>query len=418
VPEQHVYQLVSHLFRHEAGRMAAVLTRLLGFNSFSAAEDLVQDTLLQAMSTWKIKGIPENPSAWLYTVAKRKAIDFIRQQKIHEQHHTEIGLALKSEWTLSPTINRLFLDNEIEDSLLRMVFACCHPAIPYESQVALTLKTLCGLSIGEIANCFLTNDETITKRLYRAREKIREENLTLETPAPAKLPGRMDAVLHSLYLLFNEGYNSCHTDHVIRQDLCLEAMRLCLLLVQNKITNTPKANALLALMCFQASREESRISSDGSIILLKDQDRRRWHQPLIEKGKYFLEQAAQGEDFSEYHIEAAIAGCHLKAQTFQETDWEQIFQLYAALAQLKPSPVVELNKAIALGYASSPTDGLAALKKITALQDHYLLHAAIGDFQFTLRNFEEARKCYTKAIALTHSHAEKKLLAQKVLTCG
>jgi predicted RNA polymerase sigma factor len=224
--------------------------------------------------------------------------------------------------------------------------------------------------------------------------------------------------LHSLYLLFNEGYNSCHTDHVIRQDLCLEAMRLCLLLVQNKITNTPKANALLALMCFQASREESRISSDGSIILLKDQDRRRWHQPLIEKGKYFLEQAAQGEDFSEYHIEAAIAGCHLKAQTFQETDWEQIFQLYAALAQLKPSPVVELNKAIALGYASSPTDGLAALKKITALQDHYLLHAAIGDFQFTLRNFEEARKCYTKAIALTHSHAEKKLLAQKVLTCG
>ncbi len=418
MPERHVHQLVSHLFRHEAGRMAAVLTRLLGFNSLQAAEDLVQDTLLQAMSTWKIKGIPENPSAWLYTVAKRKAIDFIRQQKIHEQHHTEIGLVLKSEWTLSPTVNQFFLDNEIEDSVLRMIFACCHPTIPYESQIALTLKTLCGLSVGEIANCFLTNEETITKRLYRAREKIREGNLTLEIPEPSKLPGRMDAVLHSLYLLFNEGYNSSNTDQLIRNDLCLEAMRLCLLLVRNKITNIPKANALLALMCFQASREESRINKDGSIILLKDQDRSRWHQPLIEKGKFFLEQAAQGEDFSEYHIEAAIAGCHSQARSFRNTDWDQILQLYTVLAQLKPSPVIELNKAIALGYARSATEGLAALQKIGALQGHYLLHAAIGDFQLAVKNFDEARKCYTKAIALTHSNAEKKLLEKKVLTCG
>ena len=198
--------------------MASVLTRLLGFNALDAAEDIVQDTLLQAMSTWKFKGIPENPSAWLYSVAKRKAIDAIRQHKIHEQHHSKINLALKSEWTLAPTVNNLFLENEIEDAQLRMIYACCHPSIPYESQLALTLKTLCGLSIAEIANSFLTNEETITKRLYRAREKIRIENITLEAPVPDHLPGRLDAVLHSLYLLFNEGYNSSHPDQLIRHD--------------------------------------------------------------------------------------------------------------------------------------------------------------------------------------------------------
>jgi len=272
--------------------MAAVLTRLLGFHALELAEDIVQDTLLQAMSTWKFKGVPENPSAWLYTVAKRKAIDTIRQQKIHEQLHSEISLLLKSEWTLSPTVNQLFLDNEIEDSQLRMIFACCHPSIPYESQIALTLKTLCGLSISEIAHSFLTNNETITKRLYRAREQIREENISLEVPVPASLPGRLDAVMHSLYLLFNEGYNSSHPDQLIRHDLCGEAMRLCLLLVNNPVTHIPKVDALLALMCFQASRSEARTYNDGAIVLLKDQDRSRWSQPLIEKGKYYLEQAA------------------------------------------------------------------------------------------------------------------------------
>ena len=412
--EQQVNNLIGHLFRHEAGKMAAVLTRLLGFNSLDLAEDIVQDTLLQAMSTWKFKGIPENPAAWLYTVAKRKAIDAIRQQKIHEQHHSEIGLALKSEWTLSPTVNQLFLSNEIEDSQLRMIFACCHPSIPYESQLALTLKTLCGLSIAEIANSFLTNTETITKRLYRAREKIREEKITLEAPVPANLPGRLDAVLHSLYLLFNEGYNSSHPDQLIRHDLCAEAMRLCLLLVNNPVTTVPKAKALLALMCFQASRADARIHADGSIILLKDQDRSRWSQPLIEKGKYYLENAAEGDAFSDYHIEAAIAGSHARAKSFDETDWVQIHQLYSVLAEIKPSPIVELNKAIAIGYANSPVAGLAALQNIPDLQHHYLYHSAIGDFHAALGDVEQARRSYETALTLTASNAEKKLLRSKL----
>jgi RNA polymerase sigma factor (sigma-70 family) len=415
--EEQVNNLIGHLFRHEAGKMAAVLTRLLGFNSLDLAEDIVQDTLLQAMSTWKFKGIPENAPAWLYTVAKRKAIDAIRQQKIHEQHHSEIGLALKSEWTLSPTVNQLFLRNEIEDSQLRMIFACCHPSIPYESQLALTLKTLCGLSVAEIANSFLTNAETITKRLYRAREKIREEKITLETPIPANLPGRLDAVLHSLYLLFNEGYNSSHPDQLIRHDLCAEAIRLCLLLVNNTITTVPKAKALLALMCFQASREEARIHADGSIILLKDQDRSRWSQPLIEKGKYYLENAAEGDELTQYHIEAAIAGCHARAKEFNDTDWGQIHQLYSILSAITPSPVVDLNKAIAIGYADSPIAGLAALQGIHDLQNHYLYHSAVGDFHAALGNAEQARGSYEIALGLTVSNAEKKLLQLKIDKC-
>lgn len=413
--EQHVSQLVGHLFRHEAGKMAAVLARLLGFNSLELAEDIVQDTLLQALSTWKIKGVPENPQAWLYTVAKRKALDVIRQKKIHEQHHTEIGLALKSEWTLFPTVNHLFLENEIEDSQLRMIFACCHPAIPYESQIALTLKTLCGLSIAEIANSFLTNGETITKRLYRAREKIREENISLEAPVPAHLPGRIDAVIDSLYLLFNEGYNSSHPDSLIRHDLCSEAMRLCLLVVNNKVTSVPKAKALLALMCFQASRSEARTQRDGTIILLKDQDRSHWNTVLIEKGKYYLELAAEGDEFSEYHIEAAIAGCHMRAASFKETDWEQILQLYTFLSEIKPGVVVELNKAIAIGYARSSAAGLQALKNISGMTEHYLYHSAMGDFYVDVGNIEEARTCYQQAISLTSSNTEKELLQRKLL---
>ncbi len=412
--EQQVNQLIGHLFRHESGKMVAVLTRLLGFQQFDLAEDIVQDTLLKAMSTWKIKGTPENPSAWLYAVAKRRAIDALRQHQMHEHHHSKIAQALKSEWTLSPAVKSFFLEDEIEDSQLRMIFACCHPSIPFESQIALTLKTLCGLTTAEIANSFLTGEETIIKRIYRAREKIREEKISLEAPIPATMPGRLDAVLHTLYLLFNEGYNSSHPNQLIRHDLCEEAMRLCLLLVNNSITKTPKAQALLALMCFQASREEARLGDDGSITLLKDQDRSRWSKQLIEKGKYYLEHAAEGNMFSEYHIEAAIAGCHAAAPTFQKTDWKSIQQLYTVLSKLKPGPVVELNKAIAIGYGESAASGLKALEEIKDLENRYLYHAAKGDFLSELGHLKKARLSYEQALSLTTSNTEKNLLQKKL----
>jgi RNA polymerase sigma factor (sigma-70 family) len=394
--------------------MAAVLTRIVGLQNLDLAQDLVQDTLLKAINTWKIKGIPENPSAWLYTVAKRKALDAIRQQKIHTEIESDLAKAFQSEWTMAPAVKHLFFDHEIEDSQLRMMFACCHPAIPYESQIALTLKTLCGLSVSEIAHSFLTHDETITKRLYRAREKIREEKINLEIPSTQTLLSRLETVLHTLYLLFTEGYNSSNPDELIRHDLCEEAMRLCLLLTKKPLTDLSNTRALMALMCFQASRADARLTSSGNIILLKHQDRRLWSQSLIEKGNEFLNASASGDVLSEYHLEAAIAACHAQAQTFEDTDWKRILNLYELLSSIKSDPFVEMNKAIVLGLAESPEKGLEALKGIVGLENNSIYHAAVGDFLHQLKNTDEAKLYYTTAIGLTKSKSEIDLLQEKI----
>jgi RNA polymerase sigma factor (sigma-70 family) len=411
--EQKVDVLVGHLFRREAGKMTAVLTRLLGFGNFESAQDIVQDTLLKAVTVWKYKGIPDNPPAWLYTVAKRKAIDALRQYKLRESIHQSISEALQSEWTLSPTVHQLFMDNEIEDSQLRMIFACCHPSIPYESQLSLTLKTLCGLSVSEIARNFLTTEETIAKRLYRAREKIRSEKIDMEVPSGDELTRRLDAVLHTLYLFFNEGYNSSHPEQLIRQEMCEEAIRLALLLTRNPITNVPSANALLALMCFQASREEARLGDSGQIILLKDQDRSRWNKKLIEKGLYHLDVATEKDSVSEYHLEAAIGACHAMANNFKATDWARIHTLYDVLYKIKPGPVVELNRAIALGYSVSAQAGLESLLMIKGLEETYLYYAALGDFYNEINDPENSRAAYEKAIGLVTSRRERELLMKK-----
>jgi RNA polymerase sigma-70 factor (ECF subfamily) len=394
--------------------MAAVLTRIVGFQNLDLAQDLVQDTLLKAINTWKIKGIPENPTAWLYTVAKRKAVDAIRQKKTHHEIESELAKAFQSEWTLAPAVKHLFFDHEIEDSQLRMMFACCHPAIPYESQIALTLKTLCGLSVSEIAHCFLTNDETITKRLYRAREKIREEKIDLEIPSAATLISRLETVLHSLYLLFTEGYNSSHPDQLIRHDLCEEAMRLCLLLTRNPLSDLPNTRALMALMCYQASRADARLSAAGNIVLLKHQDRTLWNKPLIEKGNAYLNASAQGDAFSEYHLEAAIAACHARAESFETTDWKGMLSLYELLASIKSDHIVEMNKAIVLGLAVSPQQALEELEKIQTLKNNSIYHAALGDFYEQTKKTTQAKQHYEQAIGLTKSKSEIELLQQKI----
>ncbi|NJN43070.1 MAG: sigma-70 family RNA polymerase sigma factor [Flammeovirgaceae bacterium] len=338
-----VHQLVGHLFRQEAGKMAAVLTRIFGLHNIEQAEDIVQDTLLQALSAWKFKGIPENPQAWLYTVAKNKTVDLLRTQKRRHEIENDISVLLKTEWTLVPTVKNHFLKNEIDDSQLRMIFACCHPSIPYESQIALTLKTLCGLSTSEIASGFLTNEETISKRIYRAKEKFKTENIQLEVPVN-DLETRLDAVLKSLYLLFNEGYNSNSTNEIIREDLCSEAMRLCILLTENEITGQPQSFALLSLMCLQASRFDARLDDQGEIILLKDQDRSKWNSKLIGKGIEYLKQSQSKQGATEYHLEASIAACHALAEDFDATNWKYIYNVYCELSMIKPSPVIEMNK--------------------------------------------------------------------------
>ncbi len=408
-----VSKLLDHLFRHESGKMVAVLSRLFGFKNLETAQDIVQDTLLQAMNTWSYKGIPENPSAWLYKTAKNKAIDLLRREK----KFSEISPLLRSEHSLTISVHNLFLENEIEDSQLRMIFACCHPAIPEDSQVALTLKTLCGLSVNEIAKAYLTNEETIAKRIYRSKEKIKTGHIELEVPVGDELHQRLDVVLKTLYLLFNEGYNSSQPDWLIRDDLCYEAMRLCYILSEHPNTGLPRTNALLALICLQASRLPARIDDNGNIILLKRQDRTKWNKDLIKKGLYYIEMATDGQEITTYHLEAAIASLHAVAPSFEKTDWASIYHLYETLYSISPSPVIALNKAIASAYAISKENALTELLRIKGLDNYYLFHATAGEMYAGLNRKTEARKFFQRAYDLTLSQSEKQLLLEKISLC-
>jgi RNA polymerase sigma factor (sigma-70 family) len=416
-PTNDITQLVDHLFRHESGKMIAVLSRLLGLQNLEMAQDIVQDTLLQAMNTWRFKTIPDNPSAWLYRVAKNKAIDFLRREKQFKNISPQYSYLLESEYTLSSTVNNLFLENEIQDSQLRMMFACCHPVITEESQIALTLKTLCGLSVNEIAKAFLTTDETIAKRIYRAKEKIKAEKIELDVPQSNELAIRTDSVLKSLYLLFNEGYKSSNPDKLIREDLCEEAMRLCFLLTQHSLTALPRTKALLALMCFQASRLDARLDDKNNIILLKHQDRSKWNRSLISKGFELMEESTEPFEVSAYNLEAAIASQHATARSFEQTDWKTIYHLYEMLYQLQPNPVVAMNKAIASSYAISKQNALQELQQIKGLENHHVYYASIAEVYFDLDNKEEAKKFFKKALELTSSSFDQQLLMNKIRSC-
>ena len=414
---RNINQLVDHLFRHESGKMIAVLSRLLGLQNIEIAQDIVQDTLLQAMSTWSYKSIPDNPSAWLYRVAKNKAIDFLRREKKFKEVSPQYSYLLQSEYTLASTVNNLFLKNEIEDSQLRMMFACCHPSIQEESQIALTLKTLCGLSVNEISKAFLTTEETIAKRIYRAKEKIKAEKIELEVPQNDELSTRVDTVLKSLYLLFNEGYKSSNPDKLIREDLCEEAMRLCFLLTQHSLTALPRTKALLALMCFQASRLDARLDDKSNIILLKHQDRSKWNRSLMSKGFELMEESTEPFEVSAYHLEAAIASQHAAARSFEQTNWKSIYHLYEMLYQLQPNPIIAMNKAIASSYAISKENALKELQKIKGLEDHHLYYTSIGEIYFDLENKPEAKKFFEKALKLTSSGYDQQLLITRISNC-
>ncbi|MCX6317669.1 MAG: sigma-70 family RNA polymerase sigma factor [Bacteroidetes bacterium] len=412
-----VNQLVDHLFRQESGKMIAILSKLVGFQNLETAQDIVQDTLVQAMSVWSFNSIPDNPTGWLHRVARNKAIDYIRREKKFRTISPQYAYLLESEWALSSTVHQLFLENEIHDSQLRMMFACCHPSIAPESQVALILKTLCGLSTSEIARSFLTGEDTITKRIYRAREKIKSEKIEMDVPSGNELGERLDAVLRSLYLLFNEGYNSSHPDWLIREDLCQEAMRLCLLLTEHAHTGYPRVKALLSLMCFQASRLPARLDDKGNIILLKYQDREKWYRPLIQKGFEYLDDSSHPFEISPFQLEAAIASLHAAAPSFEKTDWTRIHQLYEWLYQLQPNPVVAMNKAIAAAYAISPQESLRLLQEVQGLEKNHIYHACLGEVYLDLHNGPQAKHSFEQALTLTTSRSEQLLLQQKISLC-
>jgi RNA polymerase sigma factor (sigma-70 family) len=411
-------QTLDHLFRHEAGKMVAVLTRLFGFPNMQQAEDIVQDTILKALESWKYGKMPENPQAWLYYTAKNKVIDLIRRQQVRHKIEHELSFLLTSEYSLVPTINEIFTENEIRDSQLRMMFACCHPSFSKESQIALTLNTLCGLNVREIADAFLTSEETIRKRIYRTKEKLRSEKITLDYPGVEAMAERMEAVLKTLYLLFNEGYHSSHPEKLIREDLCAEAMRLTLLLTENRKTDLPYASALLALMCFQSSRFNARIDDQGLIILLKDQDRTQWNRQLIAKGNQYLNLAASGEMLHEYHIEAAIASIHANSVDYGDTDWKMILQLYNLLLEKVYNPVVALNRCLVIGETDGYARAIIELQKMEGMEENRLYNTSLGEMH--LKNGEKiiARTYFEKALSRTLSAAERKLINAKISLCN
>lgn len=395
--------------------MIAVLTRIFGIHNLEMAEDVVQEAFLKATQVWRFE-IPENPSAWLMRVARNKAIDVMRRQQNFRHYSTEVSSRLQHE--AETTIDQFFHDAEISDSQLRMIFTCCHPSLKEEDQVALTLKTISGFGVREIARALLTNEETIQKRLYRAKQFIISNKIDFEIPAGKELNKRLETVHSILYLVFNEGYNSTKSDELIQYDLCAEAMRLCKVLAEHPTIQSPSTPALLSLMCFHAARFQSRLDENNSIILLSQQDRTKWNHELIKVGSSYLNISSRGNTLSVYHIESAIAAEHALAKRFEDTNWKRLLQLYDLLLHIKPSPIVELNRAVVLaetGGVEAAIEKILEIDKIESLiNSHYIYGAVLGDLYKRSNQPEKATEYLLEAFRLTTSDVEKKLITAKL----
>jgi len=403
--EQH--ELIPHLFRNEYRKIVSVLCKLFGIAHIETAEDIASDTFLLAAETWGIRGLPENPTAWLYFVAKNKAINHLKRNDLFRDKIAP-QIAPKEE-AEEMTID--LSEQAIEDSQLQMMFAICHPAIGQEAQVGLALRILCGFGIEEIADAFLSGKETINKRLFRAKEKLRTEAVTIALPGRDEIGRRMDTVITMLYLLFNEGYYSQSQNVQLRKDLCWEAMRLTRLLLDNPLTNRPEVNALFSLMCFHASRFESRTDASGEIVLYEEQDERSWDQELITQGNYYLNLAATGATVTRYHLEAGIAFWHT-IKTDLNGKWAQILQLYNHLLSIHYSPIAALNRTYALARVKGAAAGIAEAEQLD-LGGSHLYHLLLGelykdgDKRKSLHHLEQA-------MSLARSAPEQRLIASKI----
>ncbi len=400
---------IDHLFRQESGKMTAVLTKLLGFEKLEVAEDIVQDTFIQAFENWKFNGVPDNPQGWLYTVAKNKATDYLRREQVKRRVDTNLKTAIPVEYTITAHLEKAFY--EIKDNQLQMLFAVCHPAIPMDAQVALALKTLGGFSAAEIARAFLTNEEVINKRLYRAKDKIRKAGIKLEIPSGKNLEPRIASVLKTIYLLYNEGYHSSSTETVIRKDLCLEAMRLGLLLHEAQLPDNRDICALLALMCLHTSRFESRINDLGDLIPMARQDRSRWNQELIQRGIGYMQYLDIDAMESTYQLEAAIAYLH----TLPDIDekWSGMLALFDKLLNLKKDPVTYLNFAFVLNKARGAQEAIEFLARAESLRENYLYQALMGELHKPVDS-GQAFTFFQAALTNAPLEAEKKIIQQKL----
>ncbi|MCG6141340.1 RNA polymerase sigma factor [Leptospira mtsangambouensis] len=400
-------EILPHLFRTEYSKIISVLCKQFGFYQIEIAEDITSETFLTASQVWGIQGTPENPTAWLYVVAKNKAKNLIHRDSILKKkilpHYKRESFVSDLELDLS--------EENIRDSQLRMIFAVSHPSIPIESQIGLSLRILCGFGIDEIARAFLSNKETINKRLLRAKNKLRENNVSLDFPSSLELEERLSSVLRTIYLLFNEGYCSQSQDSILRKELCLEAIRLCSFLLENKNTNTAEVNALLSLLCFHISRFDARLGGEGEIILYADQNRKLWNQEFIKKGEYFFFQANLEPKFSKYHLEAAIAFWHTRTEE-TEKKWKSIFQLYTGLLELESSPLVLLNRAYALFKVKGRDVAIEELKSLDLKTNPYyffLLGELYSEFEP-----EKANRYYRKALVYANTELDKLVIRRRM----
>ncbi len=413
-----VSHVVEHLFRHEAGKMVAILTGIFGLEHLTLAEDVVQEALARALQTWPFHGVPDNPSAWIMRTSRNLALDVVRRQKVFYEKEPEIIRLMDGDHSAPDTI---FPEQEIADDRLRMMFVCCHPQIPPEAQVALALKTLGGFSVMEISRAFLTTEAAIAKRLTRAKQKIREAQIPYEIPAGEELSRRLDGVLQSLYLLFNEGYKASSGDHLIREDVCSEAIRLTGLLAQHPAGNQPRTHALLSLMLLSAARIPARLDDEGNMLRLQEQDRTAWNRPMIARGMYHFTQSAAGDYLTEYHLQAGIAVCHSAAKDYAATDWQQILSLYDHLLEFDNSPIVALNRTVALAEVQGPQAGIEAVQAIQDLQSlesYYLLHAVLGEFELRLNRPQNAATHFRKSLALAEIKSEQTFLTKRLQACN
>jgi RNA polymerase sigma-70 factor (ECF subfamily) len=401
-------ELIPHLFRTEYRKIIAVLCKRFGFDEMETAEDIASDTFMTAAQTWGLQGIPENPVAWLYTVAKNKASNFLKRQATF---HNKIVPANRENAATVPDYEIDLSPQNINDSQLQMMFAICHPAIAPEAQIGLSLRILCGFGIEEIADAFLTNKETINKRLHRAKEKLRSTNIPIALPHGAEIDERLSAVLATIYLLFNEGYYSISNNKTLRKELCIEAMRLCYMLVENKHTNKPPVNALLSLMCFHASRFEARMNKQGELILYEEQDTSLWDADLISKGGYFLNCSATGDQLSRYHLEAAIAYWNTQKDDTKEK-WENILQLYNRLLQIEYSPMAALNRTFALSKANGKAEAIAEAEKLNLTGNHFYF-TLLGEL-YTGINNRKAREHFQQALDLAKTVTDKQTIQKKL----
>jgi RNA polymerase sigma-70 factor, ECF subfamily len=420
-----VGELVDHLFRHSAGQMVATLTRMLGPQNLSLAEEVVQDALVRAIEIWPHRGVPENPRGWLMQVARNRALDCLRRDATRarkagvlaaEPVNAPASMALI---TLDTPANPLDPEASGADDTLVMILMCCHPALAREAQVTLTLKTVGGFSVDEIARAFLLRPAAVAQRLVRAKRLLRERRIAFELPARG-LGARIGSALETMYLMFNEGYAATAGDDLVRSDLCGEAVRLATILADHPATSLPEVHALLALMLFQASRLPARCDAEGALVLLADQDRRRWDRALIGRALGHLERCAAGERATAYHLEAGIAACHAMAASYAATDWAQILALYDDRLALAPSPVVVLNRAVALSMVQGPRAGIAALAEVADdphLRGYYLLPATLADLWLRCGDRQTAAAHYRRALELPCNEPERRFLLRRLAAC-